>query len=110
MVSAKWQARAEAIRVMRERQVESNQQATKEEAAWMEVERRAATMKLPLKFSYRLFPINFYLDLSFRCCVRLTFPRVQFQIHFSDFRLATYCIHIHFRLVVLKMVKLLISD
>ena len=60
-IRVRWKARAEAIRVKREWQVEAERRATNEEAAQMEVERRFATMKHPLEFSLRLCTIGFRL-------------------------------------------------
>ena len=65
-VSAERQARVVAVRVERERQVEVERRAADEEAAWMEAERRAAAMKCPLEFIFRLCPINFSLEFSLR--------------------------------------------
>ena len=73
LVSVKRQARAEVMRVERERQVEAKRRAGEEEAAQMEAERQAATMKLPLKFSLRLCPIKISLKFSFRLC-KIDFP------------------------------------
>ena len=68
------------MRVERGRQVKAERRAAKEEAAHMEVERRASTMKRPLEFSFRLFPIKFPLEFSFRFC------KIDFYLEFS-FRL-----------------------
>ena len=46
----------------------------------MEAERRAAAMKRPLEFIFRLCPINFSLEFSSRLC------RIDFSLEFS-FRL-----------------------
>ena len=68
------------MRVERGRQVKAERRAAKEEAAHMEVERRASTMKRPLEFSFRLCLINFSLDFSFIFC------KIDFFLGFS-FRL-----------------------
>ena len=72
------------MRAERERQVETKQQAAKEEVARIEVERRAAAMKRPLEFRFRFFPISPPLEFSFILC-KIDFPlefsfRLTFQI------------------------------
>ena len=47
-VSAKWKARAEAMRVKREKQVRAELWDAKEEASQTEVERQSDAMKPPL--------------------------------------------------------------
>ena len=65
------------MRVEGERQVKAKRQATEEAAAWMEAERRAATMKRPLEFSFRLCLIKISLEFSFRLC------KIDFSLEFS---------------------------
>ena len=79
-VSSGRQARAEAIRVERERYVEAEQRTTEEEAVRMEAGRRSAAMKRPLEFSFVLCPINFSPEFSFILC------EIEFSLEFS-FRL-----------------------
>ena len=73
-ISAKRQARTEATRVERERQVAAERQAAEEESSRTESEIRATVMK----------------DERQAATVKL----------FSDLRLASDCFQIHFRLVV----------
>ena len=72
-VSVEQKSRAEAMRVERERQVEAERWASKEEAARMEAERRATAMKRPLEFSFRLCLINFFLEFSFKLTFQISY-------------------------------------
>ena len=68
------------MRVVGERQVKVERRAAEEEAAWTEAVRRAAVMKHPVEFSFRLCPISFSLEFSFKLC------KIDFSLEFS-FRL-----------------------
>ena len=76
-VGAKRHSKAEAMRVERERQVETEWRAAKEEAVRTEAERRSIAMKHTLDFSFRLCPIKFSLKFSFRLC------KIDFSLKFS---------------------------
>ena len=60
------------MRIERERQVEAERQAAKEEVLRMEAERRAAVMIRPLEFSFRLCEIDFSFELSFRLTFQIS--------------------------------------
>ena len=53
-VSDKWQARVEAMRVDRERQVEAEQRAAEEDTVRMEAEKRAAAIEMPPQVQFQI--------------------------------------------------------